>query len=101
MRLYLLDTIANPLGIVEDHREELSPCAAAVKRRLMQPVTISHITEYLQKLPPEKLTVVYDFVSCLAENKKFSEAFQTMSASESVLGRDWERPEEDEAWANL
>lgn len=30
-----------------------------------------------------------------------SEAFQTMLASELILGRDWERPEEDAAWANL
>ncbi len=30
-----------------------------------------------------------------------SEAFQTMLASEAVLRRDWDRPEEDEAWANL
>lgn len=30
-----------------------------------------------------------------------SEAYQTMLASEAVLRRDWDRPEEDEAWANL
>ena len=30
-----------------------------------------------------------------------SEAFQTMLASESVLRRDWDRPEEDMAWADL
>jgi len=30
-----------------------------------------------------------------------SEAFQTMLASEAVLRRDWDRPEEDEAWASL
>jgi uncharacterized protein YuzE len=27
--------------------------------------------------------------------------YQTMVASEAVLRRDWERPEEDIAWANL
>ncbi|MBI5841044.1 MAG: hypothetical protein HZB19_13180 [Chloroflexi bacterium] len=30
-----------------------------------------------------------------------SEAYQTMLASESILSRDWDSPEEDEAWANL
>jgi hypothetical protein len=30
-----------------------------------------------------------------------SEAWQTMVASEAVLRRDWERPEEDRAWADL
>ncbi len=29
----------------------------------MQPVTISQINETLLKLPPEKLVVVYDFIS--------------------------------------
>ena len=32
---------------------------------------------------------------------RYSEAYQTMLASESVLRRDWEQPEEDAAWANL
>jgi len=74
----------------------------------MQAVAIPKITERLQKLPADKLIVVYDFVSFLLEREtaqtspeRFSEAFQTMLASEAVLRRDWDRPEEDEAWANL
>jgi hypothetical protein len=74
----------------------------------MQTVAISEITERLQELSNDKLAIVYDFVSYLAEREKrralperFSEAFQTMLASEAVLRRDWERPEEDIAWANL
>lgn len=74
----------------------------------MQTVTIPDIVERLQKLPADKLVVVYDFVSYLFERetesaltKRVSEAFQTMLASEAVLKRDWERPEEDMAWANL
>jgi hypothetical protein len=31
----------------------------------------------------------------------YSEAYLTMIASEDVLRRDWDLPEEDEAWANL
>ena len=31
----------------------------------------------------------------------YSEAYQTMLASEDVLRRDWEQPEEDAAWADL
>jgi hypothetical protein len=68
----------------------------------MQAVAIPQIIERLQELSPEKLVVVYDFVSYLAERearralpKGFSEAFQTMLASEAVLRRDWDRPEED------
>ena len=30
-----------------------------------------------------------------------SAAYQTMLASEAVLARDWNQPEEDEAWADL
>jgi hypothetical protein len=71
-------------------------------------VAIPQITERLQKLPADKLIVVYDFVSYLLERQttwvlpgRFSEAFETMLASEAVLRRDWDRPEEDEAWASL
>ena len=74
----------------------------------MPTIAIPQITEQLQKLSPDQLVVVYDFVSCLAERavrpasaKRFSEAFQTMIASEAVLCRDWDRPEEDAAWADL
>ncbi|MEJ5309007.1 MAG: DUF2281 domain-containing protein [Anaerolineae bacterium] len=73
----------------------------------MEAVMIPQITERLQKLPTDKLVVVYDFISYLLDreteqrHKGFSEAFQTMLASESVLRRDWDRPEEDEAWADL
>lgn len=74
----------------------------------MHTVTIADITERLRKLPAEKLAVVYDFVSYLSE-RELSEilgdtattAVEFMFASEDVLRRDWERPEEDAAWASL
>jgi hypothetical protein len=53
----------------------------------MRTVAIPQITERLQKLPADKLAVVYDFVSYLVEREirqaqeKSSEAFQTMLAS--------------------
>jgi hypothetical protein len=74
----------------------------------METVTISQIEERLEKLSPERLRVVYDFVSYLVEREQAqlelptdSDAFQTMLASEAVLRRDWDRPEEDAAWAHL
>jgi len=75
----------------------------------METVAIPQITERLQKLPTDKLAVVYDLVSYLLEreaaqtsSERFAEAFQTMLASEAVLRRDWDRPEEeDEAWSHL
>ena len=68
---------------------------------IMQTVTLSQINEKVKLLPPEKLEVVFDFVSYLVDQRMKSESFQTMLASEAVLRRDWDRPEEDEAWADL
>jgi hypothetical protein len=67
----------------------------------MEATTIAQIEERLRELSPDKLDVVLDFVSYLAERRLASEAFQTILASEPVLRRDWERPEEDEAWRGL
>ena len=74
----------------------------------MHTVTIPQIVERLQQLSDERLLVVYDFVAYLADREGeqagiegTSEAWQTMIASEAVLRRDWERPEEDRAWADL
>ena len=67
----------------------------------MQTITIAQIEERLRQLPADKLEVVFDFVSYLAERQLTSESFQTMLASEEVLRRDWERPEEEAAWAHL
>ena len=74
----------------------------------MSSVTIADIDERLRRLPPDKLAVVYDFVSYLLERDLAdllmdadTDARATMLASEAVLRRDWDRPEEDEAWAHL
>ncbi len=68
----------------------------------MQTITVPQIEKQLQRLPPEKLTVVYDFIGYLLEQEGIeSESFQTMLASEFVLRREWDTPEEDEAWVSL
>ncbi|MGH2585946.1 MAG: DUF2281 domain-containing protein [Dehalococcoidia bacterium] len=67
----------------------------------MEPATIEQIDERLRELPPEKLAVVLEFVTALSTRPIESEAFQTMLASEAVLARDWDTPEEDAAWAHL
>ena len=63
--------------------------------------TLAQIEERLKQLSPEKLTVVLDFVSYSAERREPAGATETMLLSEPVLGRDWDRPEEDKAWAHL
>jgi hypothetical protein len=67
----------------------------------MDEATITEIEERLKHLPPSKLAVVLDFVDYLAGKQEKSEAYQTMLASEQVLSKDWDTPEEDEAWAHL
>ncbi len=74
----------------------------------MRAVTMSQIAVVLGKLPADKVVEVYDFACYLVERanesasrKQASEAFSLMLASESVLRRDWDRPEEDAAWAKL
>jgi len=74
----------------------------------MSGVSITDIDERLRYLPPEKLIVVYDFVSYLLERDLAdlltdtdTDARAPMFASEAVLRRDWDRPEEDAAWAHL
>ena len=74
----------------------------------MQTITISQIAEQLHRLSSDKLVVVYDFVSYLIEREigwvlreAASKTYQTMLASEAFLRQDWDRPEEDAAWANL
>lgn len=39
--------------------------------------------------------------SVMIPQPRYSEAYRTMLASESILRRDWEQPEEDAAWADL
>jgi hypothetical protein len=74
----------------------------------MASVTITEIDERLRRLSPDKLIVVYDFVSYLLERDLADlltdadmDSRATMLASEAVLRRDWDRPEEDAAWAHL
>lgn len=66
----------------------------------MSNVSIEAIQKRLKQLPPNKLEVVYDFVSYMADRRP-SNALETMLATEAILSRDWDCPEEDEAWADL
>lgn len=76
----------------------------------METITISQINESLRKLSPDRLMEVYDFIVFLSTRESFSAtlreagtsyALDTMMASEKVLARDWDTPEEDAAWADL
>jgi hypothetical protein len=58
------------------------------------------IDKELAELPESLQREVYDFARFL-RLKSDNDAFNGLLASESVLTRDWDTPEEDAAWANL
>ena len=63
--------------------------------------TMAQIEQRLHQLRPEKLTIVLDFVTYLAEREAAAETLPVTLASEQVLRRDWDTTEEDAAWSNL
>jgi len=54
----------------------------------------------LETLPAAYLSEVIDFVAWIKQ-RKLSHIPETMLLSEAALSKDWDTPEEDEAWANL
>ncbi len=70
----------------------------------MQTITVEEIDSKLQTLSEDKLTAVYHFVSYLADTDfEMSDvsAKELMFASENLIAKDWNTPEEDKAWADL
>jgi hypothetical protein len=71
---------------------------------MMQTVTIEQIESKLKRLSEDKLAAVYHFVSYLADGElDMSEvsARELMLESESLIAKEWDTPEEDQAWAHL
>jgi hypothetical protein len=58
------------------------------------------VLKELQEMPEPLLEEALDFIRYL-KDKVARERFETAIASEPALGRDWLRPEEDAAWADL
>ncbi len=55
-----------------------------------------------QNLGPEiNISPNIDTGTCEIQIESERESYHTMLASENVLKRDWDTPEEDEAWAHL
>ena len=70
----------------------------------MQTVKVEEIDSQLKTLSEDKLTAVYHFVSYLADvdfEMSDAGAMDTALLSEKSLARDWDSPEEDEAWSHL
>ena len=58
------------------------------------------VIQEIEGLPEPLLREVLDFVRFL-KTKAVQEKLDTAFLSETTLGKDWLRPEEDEAWRNL
>lgn len=61
------------------------------------------ISEEIKKIPENLLDELYDYLRFLKYKKSESkrDLLPIQEASEKVLSRDWNTPEEDEAWKNL
>ncbi len=58
-------------------------------------------TEEIKNAPKNLLKEIYDYLIFLKGKKTKEDGVFTHLASEKVLSRDWNSPEEDEAWKNL
>jgi hypothetical protein len=58
------------------------------------------LLQNIETLPSDYVNTVLDFVEYL-KAKQTRKIPETMFLSESSLAKDWDTPEEDEAWANL
>ena len=67
----------------------------------MEQVIIERIDEQLRQLQQEQLATVLDFVSFLATRRRQASVSETLLMAETALRKDWDRPEEDAAWAGL
>jgi hypothetical protein len=70
----------------------------------MQTITVEEIDGKLKTLSEDKLAAVYHFVSYLADHDfdmSDISAKDLMLASENLIAKDWDTPEEDKAWADL
>ena len=58
------------------------------------------LLQEIETLPASCLGEVIDFVAWIKQ-RKIARIPETMLMSEAVLSKNWDTPEEDEAWANL
>ncbi|MDR0456335.1 MAG: DUF2281 domain-containing protein [Treponema sp.] len=58
------------------------------------------LLQEIETLPVHCIEEVVDFVAWV-KHRKLSSIPETMLLSEAALSKDWDTPEEDEAWANL
>ena len=63
-------------------------------------IAINQLINEIETLPSESFQEIMDFVAYL-KLKHLKNIPETMILSEKSLAKDWDTPEEDEAWADL
>ena len=63
-------------------------------------ITINQIIDEIKTLPSECFQEIMSFVGYL-KMKQLKNIPETMILSEKSLSKNWDTPEEDEAWADL
>ena len=63
--------------------------------------TVDEIVSEIKDFPEDYLEELLDFVHYLKRKAKNNGDIDLAAASESSLRKDWDRPEEDEAWQEL
>ena len=58
------------------------------------------LLQEIETLPAVCIDEVVDFVAFIKQ-RKLSQIPETMLMTEAALSKDWNTPEEDEAWSNL
>lgn len=67
----------------------------------MEAPTILRIEERLRSLPPEKLAMVAEFATFLADRRDADPRLESVLATEPALKLNWLSPEDDDAWADV
>lgn len=66
----------------------------------MSTATKNIIIEELKSIPDEVANEILDFIKFI-KNRTKTDKTETHLASLQALSKDWEKPEEDEAWKDL
>lgn len=68
----------------------------------MKALTRELLSKELNKIPDNLLQELYNYIKFLKSKKSSTkDKIETPCASENVLAKDWNKPEEDEAWKSL
>jgi len=72
----------------------------SIKPKIQSPIVFKILLQEIQTLPTFELQEIFDY-ALFIKNRHKGKNSELLLAAETSLEKDWLRPEEDEAWANL